>query len=304
MILNHFCSTQEILQYLIIESSAKSRYEAGMSNQEAMIEQAKTAIRRRVTESIRRLTPVILIKELSVLLHMNKKAISRAIQELVAEKELTYTYTYGCTFLEPSFEKPVHITNRIVLKPPNMAYSSPSGEIVVNIESGAAFGNGTHPTTRLALEGLSYAFDDKALKEKTDALMLDIGTGSGILAIASVKMGMQGAIATDIDSCARVEAEKNIRLNGLGKNIHVQGAMAEYEGRPFALVTANLRMPTLISLRPFMKAHMETDGVLVVSGIKKDEVPIMKAAYKERGFVCPWEKDEKDWAGLVFYCGK
>jgi ribosomal protein L11 methyltransferase len=288
------------LQQLIIESSLKSGYEPSMQNKDSTTEQAKAAIRLRVTESIRRLTPAMIIKEFSESLKMDKKAVSNAIQGLVAEKELVYTYTYGCTFLEPSFEKPVRISSRIILKPPNLSYTSTLDEIVVNIESGAAFGSGTHPTTRLALDGLSFAFDDKALKNKTDTLLLDIGTGSGILAIAGVKMGVREAIATDIDPCARVEAEKNIKLNGLEKKIHVQGVIERHAGRPFAVVTANLRLPTLISLRHFLKTHMETGGVLVVSGIKIDEVPIIKAAYKEYGFACPWEKGEKDWAGLVF----
>lgn len=275
-----------------------------MNNDEDRAGQIKAAILTRVSGSLRRLTPAGLIKDISVSLGVSKKTVSTAIQGLVAEKELVYTYTYGCTFLEPSFEKPVAIADRIILKPPNAAYHPLKDDIVIDIESGAAFGNGTHPTTRLALEGLLFAFDHYQLKEIPNALMLDIGTGSGILAIAALKMGIKRGLAVDIDSCARAEAEKNIRLNGYGETILVQGAMDDHTGDAFALVTANLRMPTLISLRSFFAMQMVPGGALVVSGIKAAEVQALKRAYQESGFAWRWRKEEKDWAGLVFslYC--
>lgn len=259
----------------------------------------KAIILQKVSGSFRRLTPAALIKEITVSLGLDKNTVSAAIQELVAEKELVYTYTFGCTFLEPSFEKPVCIADRIILKPPNVSYPLARGEIVINIEAGAAFGSGTHPTTRLALEGLSYIFEKTLLKKSSKMSMLDVGTGSGILAIAALKMGGGTGVAVDIEACARVEAENNIRLNGYEDAIQVMSSIEDLQGKNFGLVTANLRMPTLISLRPFMVKHLRRGGLLVVSGIKKDEVNGLKQGYEESGFDCAWEKGEKDWAGLV-----
>ena len=273
-----------------------------MVNEKHQIEQAKAALRHLITTSSRRVTPAMAIKEVCETVGVAKKTVSQAIRALVGARELVYTYTHGCTFLEPSFEKPVRIGKRIILKPPNQAYSPVSDEVVINIASGAAFGNGMHPTTRLALEGIAWVFDLCRSKDRQRGPMLDIGTGSGILALAGVKMGATGAIATDIDPCARVEAMENVVLNGLEKKIQVREKIAGYQGKAaFALVTANLRMPTLIALRRFIKAHMTTPGALVVSGIKKDETSAMKLLYLECGFQWVWEKEEKDWAGLVFY---
>ncbi len=267
---------------------------------EKIADKIKAEIIRKISESPRRLTPATVLSEMAASFQLKKRVVSKAIRDLVQEKALVYTYTFGCTFLEPSFEKPVHIANRVVLKPPNLTYKQAAGEVVVSIAAGVSFGTGTHPTTRLAIEGGIRAFDDIAMKDRADIDALDIGTGSGVLAIAAVGMGAQGAVGIDIDACARVEAENNIKLNGLEKKIRILSSLEEYQGPAVTLVTANLRFPTLASLTSFFSIKMERPGFLVVSGIKQDEVVALKTVYETIGLACCWEKVEHDWAGLLF----
>lgn len=267
---------------------------------EDALERVKEIILIKVHESSRRLSPSEIRKEITRNFACDKKTVSAAIQALVAQKALMYTNQFGTTFLEPSFSKPVYITDRMILKPPNLAYSGGTEKTVINIAPGAAFGVGEHPTTRLALKGLSYAVENRLIENGPETRMLDIGTGTGILAIAALLMGIGKAVASDIDPCARSEAAHNVALNGLSERIGIVGALTDLPHQRFSLVTANLRAPTLQGLKPLITACLRTGGTVVLSGIKQDECADIKQVYADERMTCRWEKMEKDWAGLVF----
>ena len=97
----------------------------------------------------RKLTQREVEKAVSSASGTDRRIVRLAIRDLVSLGELTYTYIYGVSFLEKSFDKPVRISGRIVIKPPDKAYKAQPREIVVNIAAGAAFGNGAHPSTCL-----------------------------------------------------------------------------------------------------------------------------------------------------------
>jgi len=229
-----------------------------------MIVPAKTAgkpnkdnedIRRKVLaiveESSRRLTPAELRKRLFVKINVDEKALKTVISDLVLSRELTYTYQFGCSFLEKSYEKPTRVSRQIVLKPPDMVYEPASSDIVINILKGVSFGFGDHPTTRLAIQGIEAALLDKHGDFNFDeGRALDIGTGSGVLAIAAVFIGIKRAVGIDIDSCARAEAQKNIQLNALEHRINILDTRVEDIKETYSLITANLRYPTLKRLCP------------------------------------------------------
>jgi ribosomal protein L11 methyltransferase len=254
-----------------------------------------------VEESNRRLTPGELKKRLLGKISVDAKALETAINDLVLSRELTYTYQFGCSFLEKSYEKPTRVSRRVVLKPPDIVYEPASCDIVINILKGASFGFGDHPTTRLAIQGIETALFNKYADIHVDnGCALDIGTGSGILAIAAVLIGIKRAVGIDIDSCARAEAQKNIRLNGLEHRIKILDTSVEDIKEAYSLITANLRFPTLKQLCPHIAGITQKKGAVVVSGIKSDEVEDLLDTFAQNGLQCMWRAGEKGWAGLVF----
>jgi ribosomal protein L11 methyltransferase len=256
-----------------------------------------------VTDSLDRLTPLELKRQVRQMYpSLEHGRIASALKRLVEQKELMYTYQFGNSFLEPSFEKPVRVTDAIVLKPPACAYDPQWGDVVINIKAGAAFGTGCHPTTRLSLRGLEKVCrDDLSEVGKQDKRVLDIGTGSGILAIAALKLGFGRGIGLDIDPCARAEASANAALNGLSNQMLISDqTLNSLEGN-FFLVIANLRMPTLLDYFDKMSALMEKEGYLIISGIKSNEIKTLIRIAKLHGMQVCWEGRELGWGGLVLH---
>jgi ribosomal protein L11 methyltransferase len=219
----------------------------------------------------------------------------------VADRQLVYTYNFGCSFLEKSFNKPTRISKRVVLKPPGMRYTPKSDDVVIDIAQGASFGSGEHPTTRLAVRGIEAALSLKnCLVTTKHTQALDIGTGSGILAIVAVSLGVKKALAIDIDPCSRSEAKKNIILNNMEDQIQILDRNIENINEKFSLITANLRYPTLKRLCSHISKITEKQGMVVVSGIKTDEVTDILKTFTRKGFSCAWKEFEKDWVAMVF----
>jgi len=253
----------------------------------------------------RRQTPADILKALSHPPVFPKTAVQEAIRELVASGALAYTAEYGRTFLEPSFDRPVRVSERIVLTPPDRDVPPGPGEIVVRLRPGAAFGVGRHPTTRLSLRGIEFALSgDGAARPRAGSRVLDIGTGSGVLAIAAVKLGIENGVGLDIDPCAVAEASHNVMLNGLAGRIAISDRGLEGLEGVFSLVVANLRLPTLARLAAAIAALTMPGGALVVSGVQQEEQAAVCAAYGRQRFECAWSVAEDRWVGLVLYKNK
>ncbi|MDM8543677.1 50S ribosomal protein L11 methyltransferase [Desulfococcaceae bacterium HSG9] len=254
-----------------------------------------------IAGSYTKITPPVLKKFLSQTLELNRQEIKTVIKNLVTSQEITYTYEYGTTFLEISFNKPVCISDRITLSPPECAFKPRPGEVVVKIRPGASFGAGQHPTTRLALRGLDFALQNqKHLLHEINADLLDIGTGSGVLAIAGVKLGIKKALGIDIDPCARFEARVNVSLNMLADAVEIGDLALENITQYYDVITANLRFPTLMRLCAKLFEITSDNGFIVLSGVKTDEIDTLLDAYQAKGFVCIWKENSKDWVGAVF----
>jgi len=228
--------------------------------------------------------------------------VQAAIRGLVAGGELAYTHEHGRTFLEPSFDRPVRVSERIVLSPPDREVPRGPGDIVVCLRPGAAFGVGRHPTTRLSLRGIEFALRREAAVHRcAGSRALDIGTGSGVLAIAAVKLGIENGVGLDIDPCAVAEARNNVRLNGLAGRIEISDRGLEGLDGLFSLVVANLRLPTLARLAAAIAALTMPGAALVISGVQQEEQAAVVAAYGRQRFECVWSVAEDRWIGLVLY---
>jgi len=263
----------------------------------------RKAIIEAVAASPAKLTPRALENILSEKYRVSKRQIKPLIRELVAGGELIYTYLYGSSFLEPSFNKPVRVSARVVLKPPGIFYQPGPDDVVVEITPGAAFGCGRHPTTRLAIKGIEYALKrDGAVGPQQRQSVLDIGTGSGVLVISAVGCGMEQGLGIDIDPCARAEARNNINLNGLQQRIKISGRSVDCIGRRFGMIIANLRSPSLKKLVPRLIGMSLPAAVWVFSGIREHEAEGLKTLVSTKDFKCLWTETEQDWVAIVFRC--
>lgn len=261
-------------------------------------------IREEVLETIegswRRLTPTDLEKILLNRYDIDKTALKATLKTLVADGDLAYTYQFGCSFLEKSFNKPTRISKRIVLKPPEVFYEPEPDDRVVELRQGASFGSGEHPTTRLAIRCIETALSVMKIPQgNRDFRALDIGTGSGVLAIVAAVLGAGKARGIDIDPCAIAEAKENVKINNLENRIEICARHVEDIDQMYSLITANLRYPTLKRLCSIMDGRLAEGGSIAVSGLKTEEVPDLLNVFARRNFKCTWEASEKGWAGLL-----
>jgi len=248
----------------------------------------------------RRRPPGQLLNELTLGLNLPRRQLQATLRELVAAGELAYVFEHGRSLLEASFDQPVRVSARIVLTPSDRVFQPGPADVVIRILRGAAFGAGRHPTTRLALKTIDFILSQLAGSwDRAGSRMLDIGTGSGVLAMATVMLGVETGLAVDIDPCAVSEARANIALNGLSERIVVGDRSADGIDGAYRLVAANLRTPTLVRLAPDIAAHVDPRGALVVSGIRNEECAALLSELGKYGFDAVWRDEEQDWVGLA-----
>lgn len=255
-----------------------------------------------LADATSKVTPMDLEKTLARKFCIRRKAIRTIIRRMISENLIAYTYDFGRTFIEISYNKPVRIGHTVILKPPGITYAPLNDhDIIIELFQGESFGTGRHPTTRLALTAMEYILRRMEFFNETEKRSaLDIGTGSGVLAIAAIKMGFKNAAGTEIDACACNEARKNIHLNGLDDKITLSLQYQPAMDFKYALITANLRYPTLKQLYPLIHRLLQPKSAIVLSGIKDSEVQRIQDVYGRHDFKCIWQSLEKEWAGLVF----
>jgi ribosomal protein L11 methyltransferase len=254
-----------------------------------------------IDASLIKITPSALEKNFFQKYGFSRKQIKYLIRDLIVKGELTYSYQYGCTFLERSFNRPVRISQYVVIKPPGRQYDAYSDDVIIQIRPGASFGIGDHPTTRLAVRGIEYAIRRGGYcSEHNKKICLDVGTGSGILVIAAVKFGIKNGIGIDVDPCARAEARGNVRINDLQKQIQISGQSADTLDHRFWMITANLRTPSLYRLCSLFSRLIKPQGLIIISGVKATELAGLLQFYADAKLECFWREAEQGWAGVAF----
>lgn len=185
--------------------------------------------------------------------------------------------------------QPVQV-GRFIVAPPWSEIPSASDRIVIRIEPGMAFGTGTHETTRLCLKAIGKYFRGGSF--------LDVGTGTGILAIAAAKMFPDASVrACDTDSEAVEIARENARLNGLGNRIDFRAGSLDEQTPSADLVCANLTAPVIVDLLPALIGV--TCGRLVLSGILDSQVELVEARVLELGSAILESQQDGEWVSLV-----
>jgi ribosomal protein L11 methyltransferase len=194
--------------------------------------------------------------------------------------------------------KPLPITAHLVIKPTWESYQPNPGEKVIEMDPGMAFGTGHHSSTKLALEFVEALFHDTNTPPKT---VLDVGTGTGILAMAAALFGAQEVLAIDNDPEAVVVAAENILRNALQPSITANGRALEEIPHQFDLVIANIIHDTLIELAASLAAHLALNGKLIMAGILTGpQTDNIRATYTALGLKHLETRNEGEWSALLF----
>lgn len=240
------------------------------------------------------LTPKALIDIIRDEAGLDCRPAKSLIAHLVSTGKLEYLEVYGRTCVSPSFNRPVRISQRIVLKPPDCSFKKNPDDVVINLISGTSFGRGTHPTTKLCIRLLDWLFDRYA---PDISFAVDIGTGTGILALTAASLGVKKVEACDIDPMAIHEAKENVIINKLENHIHV-GERCDFTKKP-ELILANLRYPTLISLYDELSRSVSKNGWIILSGIKKEELDRVRSCYEKNQEMIRTET-VGGWSSLIY----
>lgn len=194
--------------------------------------------------------------------------------------------------------KPLPITAHLVIKPTWESYQPKPGEKVIEMDPGMAFGTGHHASTKLALDFIEALFHGKEAPPKT---VLDVGTGTGILAMAAALFGAQEVLAIDNDPEAVVVAEENILRNELQPTIIANDIALEKIPHQFDLVIANIIHDTLIELAAGLAARLAPNGRLIMAGILTGpQTDNIRAAYNALGLKHQETRTEGEWSALLF----
>jgi len=170
-----------------------------------------------------------------------------------------------------------HIGGRLVVRPSWEDYTPQADEVVVEIDPGMAFGTGTHGTTQLCLEVIAELlnYSDPPLN------MLDVGTGSGILALGAAALGCPDIIANDIDPIACHVARENINKNHYTEQVKISEHPLEEIPGQFELIVANILAEENIRLRHDLFEHLSPGGWLVLSGVLQEKEQLVRDGFSD-----------------------
>ena len=196
------------------------------------------------------------------------------------------------------FFHPVSVTPNLLILP---IWEDPPPKVqethVIHLDPGPAFGTGQHATTKMCLQAME-TFGPERLQT-----LLDVGTGSGILAIYGAKLGFKKIMAVDVDPEAVRWAERNIGLNGVANAISLSGTNIETIEDRFSLVCANLILGELQRLMPDFSRLVDFNGFLLASGILRDQVERIEEMLSTAGFSLHQILYEDEWACMVLRKG-
>ena len=194
-----------------------------------------------------------------------------------------------------AYYKPIKIGSKIVIVPAWEKYEAEEHELIVRMDPGMAFGTGTHETTRLVI-GLLEKYTTPGVR------MLDVGTGSGILAICASKLGAGECKAYDIDPMSVRVARENITDSGLTNITCDQSDLlrsVDLEGGKYGLVCANIVADIIIRMTPDVHKYIADDGVLLASGIIMERSSDVVECFEAHGFEIVERAEENGWCALA-----
>lgn len=187
----------------------------------------------------------------------------------------------------------IRISDRIVIKPTFKNYSAKENEIVLTIDPKMSFGTGEHQTTKLILQLLEDTV-------KPGIKVLDVGSGTGILAIASIKLGASKAVAVDSDEICLDNCNENCSLNQVVDSVKIlTGEIDAVNENDFDLILANIQKNVLIEIAEKLKSRLNKNGFVILSGLLDSDFDVIRNKYYSIGFEIRRIEKEDEWIALV-----
>ena len=190
------------------------------------------------------------------------------------------------------YYKPFRAGKKLVIKPSWEMWDAQPGDLIIELDPGMAFGTGTHETTAMCVTLIE--------KYYAGGTLLDVGTGSGILAIAAARLGAKDVLAVDIDPDAVRVAIENVAHNGLADAVRVrEGDLVKGLDETFDFAVANILAPVIVMLAKPLKKHLNAGATFVCSGIISEAEGDVLAALKEAGYQVLEIEHKGDWVAIV-----
>ncbi|HEY6839537.1 MAG TPA: 50S ribosomal protein L11 methyltransferase, partial [Geobacteraceae bacterium] len=198
---------------------------------------------------------------------------------------------------------PSRIGRRVVIKPTWEEFTPGTGDIVIELDPGLAFGTGTHATTRMCLDVMEAIFfcdpPFDATSHPRPVAVLDVGTGSGILSIGAAKFGAPRVVAIDIDERAVAVTEENLALNAVHGVEASTTPLSRVTGS-YGVVLANILAEELVRLADELVARVAPGGFLILSGILAEREEFVRAGFAPFPLELAAVRHEEEWSCLCY----
>lgn len=197
--------------------------------------------------------------------------------------------------------KPLRVSGDIVIKPTWERYSPAGSDIVVDIDPGMAFGTGQHSSTRMCIAAIEEVLIRDGSRDRRT--VLDVGTGTGILAICAAKLGVQAATGIDIDPKAVEIAGRNIVINGVEDRVEIINRDVGLCRGSFDLIVANLISGLLIKLHEHLLSLTKPGGYIIASGLTEHDAKDVEKIFCNGDVTLHDTQVEKEWVCYTFRKG-
>jgi len=188
----------------------------------------------------------------------------------------------------------IRVSERIVIKPSFRKYEANKNEIILTIDPKMSFGTGEHQSTKLVLR-LLEKYVKKGMK------VLDVGSGTGILAIAAVKLGATQVVAVDFDEICLNNCKENCVINGVENSIEIlTGEIDVVKENDFDLILANIQKNILLEIAEKIKAKLKPNGLVILSGLLESDKIAIENKYHSLGFRTEEIEQMDEWIAIVF----